>query len=126
MKLKKEALKYPKLEVYGQQSREFWQGIKIRPDIVIETGKKKFIIDTKWKNIGQAKPTTGDLRQMFVYNDYWESFDTMLLYPSSETSPPKFQCFKGRKHRCAIGKLNLLQNAKLRPNIGKEILSWYQ
>lgn len=28
-------------------------------------------------------PSTQDLRQMYVYNDYWKSVHFMLLYPKS-------------------------------------------
>ncbi len=61
------------VSVYGQDSKRFWKNISIRPDIVIENDKKEtFIVDTKWKNIDYSKPSTQDLRQMYVYNDYWE------------------------------------------------------
>jgi 5-methylcytosine-specific restriction enzyme subunit McrC len=34
----------------------------------------------------EVKPSTDDLRQMYVYNDYWKSGTwQMLLYPSNES-----------------------------------------
>lgn len=73
------------ISVYGQQSTTFWSGITVRPDIVIKKGNETFIIDTKWKKIKGGKPSTDDLRQMYVYNDYWKSDKAMLLYPSNQS-----------------------------------------
>ena len=126
VKLKQEAATSENVEVYGQQSREFWQGITIRPDIVVKKDDAYFVIDTKWKNIQNFKPSTQDLRQMYVYNDYWESVQSMLLYPATGTVVPEFKNFKERKHQCAVGRLNPIEEGKLKANIGKEILNWYQ
>lgn len=125
VKMKKEALKIEDTEVYGQSSKEFWQGISIRPDIVVKKKDEVYVIDTKWKNIGNFKPSTQDLRQMYVYNDYWKSVQSMLLYPSTKSVAPDFRNFKLRAHQCAVGRLNILKDGKLDPAIGKEILDWY-
>ena len=125
VKLKQEAASLENIEVYGQQSREFWQGITIRPDIVVKKDDEYFVIDTKWKNIQNFNPSTQDLRQMYVYNDYWKSVRAMLLYPSEASVPPDFKNFRKRDHQCAVGRLNILENGKLKSDIGKEILDWY-
>ena len=125
VKLKQEAASLENIEVYGQQSREFWQGITIRPDIIVKKGEEYFVIDTKWKNIKNFNPSTHDLRQMYVYNDYWDSVQSMLLYPSTTTIAPDFKNFDKRHHQCAVGRLNITEEGKLKPNIGREILSWY-
>jgi len=101
------------------------QIITIRPDIVVTKKDKVFVIDTKWKNIQNYKPSTQDLRQMYVYNDYWESVQSMLLYPATKTIVPDFKNFKARDHQCAVGRLNIIENGKLNAEIGKEILEWY-
>lgn len=62
---------------------------------------------------------------MYVYNDYWESVQSMMLYPATKTVTPEFKIFKGREHQCAVGRLNLIENGKLKADIGKEILDWY-
>lgn len=114
------------IEVKGQESKPFWNGISIRPDIVINIANKTYVIDTKWKNIGSGKPSTHDLRQMYVYNEYWTSFKALLLYPSLETVEPKFIAFEGdENHHCAIGKLNILNGGMLNDNIGEEIINWF-
>lgn len=125
VKMKKEAMKMEDTEVYGQSSKEFWQGITIRPDIVVTKKEQVYVIDTKWKNIGNLKPSTHDLRQMYVYNDYWASVQSMLLYPSINTIAPDFRKFKNKDHQCAVGRLNILKDGKLDTEIGKEILEWY-
>ncbi|MFD2834094.1 hypothetical protein [Gramella sp. AN32] len=66
--------------------------------------------------------STQDLMQMFVYNDYWKSVQAMLLYPSMDTVAPDFKSFKDRKHQCAVGRLNILKEGKLKTEIGREIL----
>lgn len=114
------------LVVKGQESKSFWNSIKIRPDIVIHKSDKTFVIDTKWKNIGGYKPSTNDLRQMYVYNEYWGSNNALLLYPSLETEKPEFIPFEGDEgHKCAIGKLNILNGSELNENIGTEIMEWF-
>ncbi|MEO9480269.1 MAG: restriction endonuclease [Maribacter dokdonensis] len=114
------------IEVKGQESKPFWNGINIRPDVVINIADKTYVIDTKWKNIGSSKPSTHDLRQMYVYNEYWTSFNALLLYPSLESVEPKFIAFEGAEnHHCALGKLNILNGGVLNENIGEEIINWF-
>lgn len=120
------------VKIYGQQSITFWKNISIRPDIVIESGINKFIIDTKWKNINGGKPSTDDLRQMYVYNDYWKSDKAMLLYPSNETSFCEFDKFeengsKDNQHKCGLGKISIFNtnDKALRENIGDDIIDWF-
>jgi len=127
--------------VYGQQSTHFWNGISIRPDIVIEKDKLKFIIDTKWKNISYNKPSTHDLRQMYVYNDYWKSSKAMLLYPSNKTDFTPFVSFQNhhvhsyvieneekiKQHQCCLGKVSIFKydGKFLNEKIGDEIIDWF-
>ncbi|MFB3386659.1 McrC family protein [Flavobacterium sp. LAR06] len=124
------------LTVYGQQSRHFWDGISIRPDIVLDNGSDKFIIDTKWKNIAYSQPSTHDLRQMYVYNDYWKSTKAMLLYPSNETKFEGFVKFQDhhihksieiKQHECGVGKISIFEDGTdiLDKNIGDKIIDWF-
>lgn len=118
--------------IYGQQSTKFWNNISIRPDIVIESGKINFIIDTKWKNINGGKPSTDDLRQMYVYNDYWKSDKAMLLYPSNKTFFGDFVAFeengsKDNQHKCSLGKISIFKQNEttLNDKIGDDIIDWF-
>lgn len=122
------------VRILGQNSKAFWNGISIRPDIVIEKGideeKETFIIDTKWKNIDYSEPSTQDLRQMYVYNDYWNSKKAMLLYPSNTTKEIKkedFIKFANETHSCSLGKISIFKNGSdlLNDEIGIDILKWF-
>lgn len=114
------------LAVKGQESKPFWNTIKIRPDIILRNGENTYVIDTKWKNIGGSKPSANDLRQMYVYNKYWNSFRALLLYPSNLTEEPDFIPFEGDENQqCAIGKLNILEDGVLKDDCGSEIIDWF-
>lgn len=113
------------VEVYRQNTKHFWNGVTIRPDIVIEKEGETYIIDTKWKNINGSKPSTNDLRQMYVYNDYWKAQKSVLLYPSQQSQQPKFINFDGCLDQCSVGKLHILDGNKLNDRIGYEILEWF-
>lgn len=119
--------------IHGQKSKPLWNGITIRPDILIEKGTETYIIDTKWKNIKANKPSTDDLRQMYVYNEYWKSNKAMLLYPASESNFTKndfisFNPITGdTHHHCGLGKISILNTDQktLDKEIGKTILRWF-
>jgi 5-methylcytosine-specific restriction enzyme subunit McrC len=121
------------IEVFGQKSKVFWNGITIRPDILIQYGSDNYIIDTKWKNINGSKPSTDDLRQMYVYNDYWKSTKAVLVYPSNYSDSPKFKNFEGiteneEHHQCGLGKISIFNadNSSLSSSVGLEILEWFK
>ncbi len=125
--------------VIGQNSKGFWNNISIRPDIVLEKGmdenKQTFVIDTKWKNIDYSEPSTQDLRQMYVYNEYWKSSKAMLLYPSNISSIINDESFisfekiesKNHHHACALGKTSIFKENSncLDEKIGEKILNWF-
>jgi 5-methylcytosine-specific restriction enzyme subunit McrC len=134
----KQAVTSDEIAIYGQQSKGFWNGNSLRPDIVIEKGtgaaKQTFVIDTKWKNIDYSKPSSNDLRQMYVYNEYWQSDKSMLLYPSTRTSfeATDFKAFdalngKDSHHACGLGKVSVFDadGNGLDEGIGGVVLGWF-
>lgn len=126
----KKAAKLNSIIVKGQSSKSFWNRMTIRPDIVVSYNEENYIIDTKWKNIKNNKPSINDLRQMYVYNDYWNATKALLLYPSEITAAPRFIKFDDDIHHspidhCALGKINILEGKKLNKAIGDDILKWF-
>jgi 5-methylcytosine-specific restriction enzyme subunit McrC len=118
-------------EIEFQSRMKFWElkdqssekGVK--PDIVIISDTKKVtIIDTKWKLPEDNIPDDSDLKQMFVYNEYWGGQDAVLLYPRAKFSEsPEY--IKGRfankflgapAHNCGIMKVSVLDKENIRLN----------
>jgi len=88
-RLRKEEYKYDDilLSITNQVSTKFWDNKTIRPDILMSykegQKKKNLIIDTKWKLLDDLVPSDSDLKQMFVYNLYFSSDRSILLYPDN-------------------------------------------
>lgn len=76
------------LKVSAQQRMVFWESETIskgiRPDMIIEKESGKMIVDTKWKVPQDSTPSDADLKQMYVYNKYFDSQEAVLLYPSTK------------------------------------------
>lgn len=121
------------LKVSFQNREKFWEHKEIKPDIVItktdvidnEIKETKYIIDTKWKVKERAEPDDDDLKQMYVYNMYWESEKCMLLYPTTKVMTTTFGKFhKGRSsdNLCKLGFVKVMEGKILNELIGEEIL----
>jgi 5-methylcytosine-specific restriction enzyme subunit McrC len=122
------------LKVSFQNRDKFWENKIIKPDIVItkkeqindEVRETKYIIDTKWKVKEYAEPDDDDLKQMYVYNMYWQSEKSMLLYPTTKELTTGFGKFhKGRDNEnlCKLGFIKVMNGRFLNEQIGKEILT---
>jgi 5-methylcytosine-specific restriction enzyme subunit McrC len=80
--------------VSPQSQKHFWQkdgsnSMKMIPDIVIQQRNTKthYILDTKWKNLGDYNPSPEDLRQMYVYGRYHNNANAYLVYPGLYREP---------------------------------------
>ncbi|MBK7341707.1 MAG: hypothetical protein IPJ06_00540 [Saprospiraceae bacterium] len=73
---------YPTWSIHRQRQKDFWhlpdqQRKKvIKPDIVLSRKEGQdeavIIVDTKWKTPDSYLPSDADLKQVYVYNEYWE------------------------------------------------------
>jgi 5-methylcytosine-specific restriction enzyme subunit McrC len=114
-------------KIHGQQSKLFWKRKTIRPDIILEKGDQKYVIDTKWKIIDSNKPSDADLKQIFVYNHHWKSHKSMLLYPNSGNQLSNDGLFalpftNEEQHSCKLGFVNVIEGKSLNPKMAEEVL----
>jgi 5-methylcytosine-specific restriction enzyme subunit McrC len=66
---------------YQARSR-FWKQRSIRPDMVLVTpAGERIILDTKWKTLKHGQPNDADLKQIFIYNQFFGAKRGILLYP---------------------------------------------
>jgi 5-methylcytosine-specific restriction enzyme subunit McrC len=86
---------HSKISITAQKTKLFWQSrnsqigtsqrATLQPDIVINQGTPNcLVLDTKWKNIGDSKPSIEDLRQMYAYSEYFGARQVALVYPGAK------------------------------------------
>jgi 5-methylcytosine-specific restriction enzyme subunit McrC len=82
------------MKVREQLRKPFWETRGIKPDILISLPDREIVIDTKWKINTENMPSDSDLKQMFVYNLYYDSELSILLYPKTNLSNSGKKPFK--------------------------------
>ena len=126
------------LQVTAQTSKDFWKpehGYRsvVRPDIVINKGDPKncIVLDTKWKNLNGFNPSPDDLRQLYVYHEYYEAKKVALVYPGTERLPVRGNYLKPTDgnimldKECSIISLPVLQDIKKwQLDICSTIINW--
>jgi 5-methylcytosine-specific restriction enzyme subunit McrC len=95
--------------IKSQVTKSFWQAhedcqtSRMKPDIFIETAEKRCIVlDTKWKNLNNNNPSPEDLRQMYVYHDYFKAQKVALVYPIDDETPVKSGSFFDNEHKQSL------------------------
>ena len=125
-----------------QNTRPFWPGISIRPDLVltITTGAKPaeikhtFILDTKWKLPSTYRPAADDMQQVFAYCHLWQAGHGILLYPRTSKAPSNIRHLytpsrwaptipiEGHAYYAPV----LLADSSLNEKLGSQILDYLQ
>jgi 5-methylcytosine-specific restriction enzyme subunit McrC len=106
-------------KVFWVLLKEFNQEKRIKPDIVLTNpAGQNIVIDTKWKTPDGFIPSDNDLKQMFVYNEYWKAQHGILLYPLNEPGKPFTHMYGiylnvGVQRSCTIAKIDILKDGKL-------------
>jgi len=122
--------------IIAQNSKFFWRPdsgyrSKIRPDLVLNKDKDDCVVlDLKWKYLNGYNPSPDDLRQMYVYHEYYRAGKVALIYPGASTSiligrylDPKTA--KTIKKECAVISLAVEPAIKeWQKNIHDEIEKW--
>lgn len=116
--------------VNAQCSKYFWkpdQGYRttIRPDIVINKDKDNCaVLDTKWKKLIYGNPSPEDLRQLYVYQEYFKANKAALVYPGIESKEYKGVFYSASeavesKKECSVIFLSLPNDSNGNKNIVK-------
>ncbi len=124
------------MTISSQTSKYFWKPesgfrSKIRPDIVVNKDKENcLVLDTKWKDLSGSNPSPDDLRQMYVYHEYYGAKKVALVYPGAGTTKtggtyldPKTS--KELDKECSIICMSIEPKIKQwQKNIYNEVLHW--
>ncbi len=127
---KLKALENDQLKVQRQASKPFWQRRTIRPDLIIQIGKRKYVLDTKWKVLQNNSPSMEDLKQLYIYCQYFDAELGILLYPkvhaigNSSIIPFQLAQNEAATIHGQVLFLNILDQAgQLNKNLGKELIA---
>lgn len=126
-----------KRTVTGQTSKYFWKQdnhnrTSIKPDIVINKGDSDncIVLDTKWKMILNNNPSPDDLRQLYVYHEYYKAKKVALVYPGEsilKTSGKYLDPNTGEKLNKECSVITLTVDNKIKAwqkSISTEIETW--
>lgn len=119
----------------GQPRKAFWVSEKlntskvIKPDIFLtDMYDNKVILDTKWKTPQNDIPADADLKQVFVYNEYWGAKLGILVYPQPEQGKDPdwiFGRYKGKKSDCVVCKVSVLkEGGGLNACLAQQVVYW--
>ncbi len=116
------------ITVRRQQAKPFWKRRYIKPDILVNINDETFVLDTKWKILERSQPSIQDLKQMFIYNQYFDANRSVLLYPQignlKNLPPTPFHPVKDSSttYYCQLNFVDVLDNEKLNTKVGQQLL----
>ncbi len=116
------------IQVFRQQSKSFWNRRSIRPDMVLQIGEERVVLDTKWKILERVQPSMQDVQQAFVYSQYFNAQKVALIYPKvnplKDLPPTVFQPFSDeKKYFCQVHFADIIQNERLNIQVNQSILN---
>ncbi len=116
----------PGARISYQEQRLFWLRRTIRPDIVIRYKGQTIVVDTKWKVLKKGQPAMEDLRQMYVYNRYFQATKGVLLYPklllNQSINAPFHGVGESMDHGiCLVAFIDLVKEGQLDRGIGEQL-----
>lgn len=128
--------KEAKTTIVAQISKYFWKPesgyrSKMVADIILNKDKPTCVVlDTKWKNLNGYNPSPADLRQMYVYHEYYGAKRVALVYPGEKLGKtsgnyldPKTDKKTGKE--CSIVILPVEPNInQWQKNIGEYFNTW--
>ncbi|WP_317193571.1 McrC family protein [Adhaeribacter terrigena] len=126
----------PDFTIASQTSKYFWQPekgfrSKIIPDIVLNKDIPGCVVlDTKWKNLNGYNPSPDDLRQLYVYHEYYKAVKVALVYPGSTQNQTKGRYLHldtGDKteKECSVISLSVKENiVDWQSSIYSELANW--
>lgn len=126
--------------ITAQTSKYFWTSDKgtktrIRPDIVINKEKDDCVVlDTKWKLLKDNRPSDDDLKQMFVYHEYYKAKKVALVYPGVELIPSDGKYNRTGKEnsllsgkKCSVIPIKVISNIRgWQGKIKEDIWEWVE
>lgn len=127
---------YTSIKKYGtahhrikeQDKTWFWKPIggtrsKIKPDIVLDKGMESCVVlDAKWKVLKDGRnPSPEDLRQLYVYHDYYKATKVSLIYPGSTT-----RTSGGHYLDPGTGQPTEKHCAVINLNVDNQVVNWQQ
>ncbi|MFD2514187.1 McrC family protein [Pontibacter locisalis] len=122
--------------IQDQVHKYFWKPehgsrSKIKPDIVINKSRPDCVVlDTKWKNLNGYNPSPDDLRQLYVYHEYYRAKKVALVYPGAAQSSRsgRYLCQDTGSltdKECSIVSLPVTDNIDTwQKTIYKQIIQW--
>ncbi len=123
------ALRRPGLRVRRQVQRPFWGRQSLRPDLLLHLPEgKTVVLDTKWKLLDRPRPGAADLRQLFVYCQYFNATTGVLLYPrvNGLTDLPRTPFHpthaEPSRYYAQVCFLDLVRDGRLNDRLGEELL----